>query len=120
MKEVRISEAFDGDQGGTLVIADTKPQVLKACKGEMNMFLPLIHFWRQNQTKLLSLFWISPAIKEYRERVPGGKFILIVDEADDMFRSTERHQVFEQALQKLLRLNPSMASIRFLGMLIFN
>ena len=55
------------------------------------------------------------------ERVPGGKggkFILIVDEADDMFRTTERHQVFEQALQKLLGLNPSMASIRFLSMLI--
>ena len=55
------------------------------------------------------------------ERVPGGKggkFILIVDEADYMFRTTERHQVFEQALQKLLGLNPSMASIRFLSMLI--
>ena len=55
------------------------------------------------------------------EQVPGGKggkFILIVDEADDMFCATERHQVFEQALQKLLGLNPSMASIRFLCMLI--
>jgi hypothetical protein len=41
-----------------------------------------------------------------------------VDEADDMFCTTERHQVFEQALQKLLGLNPSMANIRFLSMLI--
>jgi hypothetical protein len=47
LKEERISEAFDGDHGGTLVIADAKPQVLKACKGETTMFLPLL-FWRKN------------------------------------------------------------------------
>jgi hypothetical protein len=36
-----------------------------------------------------------------------------VDEADDMFRTDDRHQVFEQALQELLCLNPSMASENF-------
>jgi hypothetical protein len=35
LKDERISNALNGDQGGTLLIADTKAQVLKACKGEM-------------------------------------------------------------------------------------
>ena len=48
LKNERISNAFNGDHGGTLVIADTKPQVLKACKGETTMFLPLVLFWRKN------------------------------------------------------------------------
>ncbi len=50
------------------------------------------------------------AIERYRVQIPGGKFILIVDEADDMFRTTDRHQVFERALKKLQALNPSMVS----------
>ena len=49
-------------------------------------------------------------MERYREQYPGGKFILIVDEADEMFRTTDRHQVFERALAKLQALNPSMAS----------
>ena len=81
-KDAKVKEALEGvDHGGTLVIADTKPQVLnKACKG----------------------------IKAYRERVPNGKFLLVVDEADAMFRTRDRCQVFEQALQQLLDLKPSM------------
>ena len=37
MKNAKIEEAFEGTtHGGTLVIADTAPQVLnKACKGEL-------------------------------------------------------------------------------------
>ena len=50
------------------------------------------------------------AIKNYRAQIPGGKFVLIVDEADAMFRTRDRHQVFERALQQLLDLNPSMVS----------
>ncbi len=33
-----------------------------------------------------------------------------MDEADDMFRTTDRRQVFERALSKLQAMNPSMAS----------
>jgi len=82
LKDALVSEALEGvSHGGTLVIADTKQQVInKACK----------------------------AIKQFREQVPGGKFLLAVDEADAMFRTSDRHQVFEQALQQLLDLNPSM------------
>ena len=66
-----------------LVIADTKAQVInKACK----------------------------AIKKFREQSPGGKFILLVDEADAMFRTYDRHQVFEQALEQLMDLGPAMVS----------
>lgn len=52
-------EALEGvANGGTLVIADTHQQVVnKACK----------------------------AIKAFRETVPGGRFLLVVDEADAMF-----------------------------------
>ncbi|KAL7540610.1 hypothetical protein ACHAXR_010249 [Thalassiosira sp. AJA248-18] len=82
LKDARVCEALEGgSHGGTLVIADTKPQVInKACK----------------------------AIKKYREQIPGGKFVLIVDEADAMFRTKDKHQVFEQALQQLIDLKPSM------------
>ena len=67
----------------SLVIADTKAQVInKACK----------------------------AIKKFREQSPGGKFILLVDEADAMFRTYDRHQVFEQALEQLMDLGPAMVS----------
>lgn len=51
------------------------------------------------------------AIRNYREQIPGGKFVLIVDEADAMYRTSDRHQVFEQALQQLMNLNPSMVRI---------
>ena len=84
LKEEMIFEAFEGiTHGGSLVIADTHPQVInKACK----------------------------AIKKYRDTVPGGKFLLIVDEADSMLRTKDGHQVFEQALQQLLNLGPCMVS----------
>ena len=66
-----------------LVIADTKAQVInKACK----------------------------AIKKFREQIPGGKFMLIVDEADAMIRTVDRHQIFEQALEQLYELGPAMVS----------
>jgi len=50
------------------------------------------------------------AIKKFREQSPGGKFILLVDEADAMFRTYDRHQVFEQALEQLMDLGPAMVS----------
>lgn len=55
--------------------------------------------------------FIHTAIEDYRELIPGGKFVLIVDEADDMFRTIDRRQVFEKAFKDLRALNPSMASI---------
>ena len=82
LKDEQIFGAFEGiTHGGSLVIADTQAQVVnKACK----------------------------AIKNYRDNVPDGKFLLIVDEADSMFRTKDAHQVFEQALQQLLNLGPCM------------
>ena len=77
------------------------------------------------------------AIKKYRGNVPGGRFLLVVDEADAMLRTKDGHQVFdlpiqrrqflisilihlflslswnkvfEQALQQLLKLEPCMVS----------
>ncbi|KAL7545564.1 hypothetical protein ACHAWF_008915 [Thalassiosira exigua] len=61
-----------------------------------------------DQKPTMTLFENAIAIKEYRKQIPGGKFILIVDEADAMFRTVDKHQVFEKALQQLLGLNPSM------------
>ena len=109
LKNERISNAFNGDHGGTLVIADTKPQVLnKACKGEMTV---LIHSFISGVRILNNAFQrISSAIEEFRKTNEGGKFVLIVNEADDMFRTSDRHQVFEKAFHELLRMNPSMAS----------
>ena len=85
MKQERIDDALAGiTHGGTLVIADTHAQVInKACK----------------------------AIKKYREAVPGGEFILVVDEVDAMIRSNDGHQVFERALQQLLDLKPCIVSL---------
>lgn len=82
IKNRDIRHALEGKaNGGTLVIADTHAQVVnKACK----------------------------AIKEYREKAPGGKFLVVVDEADAMFRTKNGNQVFEQALQQLLNLGPCM------------
>jgi len=37
--------------------------------------------------------------------------VLIVDEADDFFRTPDRRQVFERALTQLRGLNPSMVRI---------
>jgi hypothetical protein len=89
VKDNEIFEAIDGIRhGGTLVIADTHQQVLnKACI----------------------------AIKKFRERLPGGKFLLVVDEADSMLRTKAGSQVFEQALQQLINLEPCM--VRFSCML---
>mmetsp|Transcript_14299 Transcript_14299/g.20824 ORF Transcript_14299/g.20824 Transcript_14299/m.20824 type:complete len:1022 (-) Transcript_14299:81-3146(-) len=67
--------------GGTLVIADSASQVKKACV----------------------------AIENYRRKVPGGKFILAIDEADAMFRTPSRSQVFEQALIALRKLGPTIS-----------
>lgn len=89
IKDEKIFEAFEGiTHGGSLVIADTHHQVInKACT----------------------------AINKLRENVPGGKFLLIVDEADSMFRTKDGHQVFEQALQQLLNLGPCMVSVLVLA-----
>ena len=46
-------------------------------------------------------------------------FALVVDEADAMFRSADRHQIFEQALQQLLDLGPSMVSSRVDTLFVF-
>jgi hypothetical protein len=52
VKKERISEAFDGNHGGTVVIADTEPQVInKACKGEMTVFL-MVHVWQQSKQNI--------------------------------------------------------------------
>ena len=74
-KDARIEHAFDGrTHSGTLVIADTEPQVMrKACKH----------------------------INLYRERVQKGLCILVEDEADAMYRTPDRRQKFEQAHMKL-------------------
>lgn len=86
LKDETIFEAFEGDtHGGTLVVADTHQQVLnKACK----------------------------AIKRYRQNVPGGRFLLVVDEVDAMFRTKDGHQKFEQALAQLRNLGPCMVRER--------
>ncbi len=63
--------------------------------------------------------YLISAIENYRANIPGGKFILIVDEADDMFRTIDKHQVFEKALQNLLNLKPSMASTQSLIVVYF-
>lgn len=84
LKDEEIFEAFRGNtHGGTLVVADTHQQVLnKACV----------------------------AIKRYRENVNSGRFILVVDEVDAMFRTRDGHQKFEQALQQLRNLKPCLVS----------
>eukprot|EP00984_Skeletonema_dohrnii_P012751 scaffold5206_cov78-Skeletonema_dohrnii-CCMP3373.AAC.4 len=79
-KNAKVERAFAGLHGGMLVIADTKAQVQKALRG----------------------------IEHYREKNPGGKFTLVVDEADAMFRTEDRRQVFEQALEELRATNPTM------------
>ena len=77
-KDRIINNAFKN--GGTLVIADTEAQIKKACK----------------------------ALEQYRKIKPEGKFILAIDEADAMFRTTGKIQKFEQALLTLRQMNPSM------------
>lgn len=82
-KNAKIERAFAGKgetHGGMLVIADTKAQVQKAKR----------------------------ALELYREKNPGGKYILVVDEADAMFRTEDRRQVFEQELEELRATNPTM------------
>ena len=54
---------------------------------------------------------LSLAIKQMREGIPGGKFFLVVDEADAMFRTVDRRQVFEEAFEQLRRLGPSMTAM---------
>ncbi len=80
IKEHLIYNALEGYHGGTLIIADTEAQVRKAIN----------------------------AVRRYRRNIPDGKFILVVDEADAMSRTEDREQVFEQALDELMDLNPSM------------
>jgi len=85
IKNMLANQALGGKtHGGTLVIADTYAQVVnKACR----------------------------AIRHYRENIPGGKFVLVVDEADAMYRTTTRHQLFEQALEQLMDMHPSMVTM---------
>ncbi|GFH47348.1 hypothetical protein CTEN210_03823 [Chaetoceros tenuissimus] len=75
-----IDIAFGSEHGGTLLIADTEAQVKKACT----------------------------AIEQYRVKVPNGKFILIVDEADAMYRTPAKEQKFEKALQNFLDMNAAL------------
>ena len=78
-KNALVKRVFDSS--GTLVVADTKAQLdNKAIMG----------------------------IKHYQKVNPGGKFMVVVDECDAMFRTEDRSQVFEQALVDLLALNPTM------------
>lgn len=84
-KDLIIREAFQGvTNGGALIIADTKAQLYnKACKH----------------------------IDIYRGRCPEGLWVLVVDEADAMFRTPDRRQVFEQALQRLMIKAPCLVSV---------
>ncbi len=69
--------------GGTIILADTHHQVYtKACEG----------------------------LKAYRREVPNGNFFLIIDEADAMFRTKDKSQQFEMALQNLRDMRPSMTT----------
>lgn len=65
LKNERISNALNGDHGGTLVIADTKHQVLnKACNGEMRV--SIYHFVFGKDTKQC----ISTDLNSY-QRIQG-------------------------------------------------
>lgn len=69
--------------GGTIILADTHHQVYKkACEG----------------------------LKAYRREVPNGNFFLIIDEADAMFRTKDKSQQFEKALQNLRDMRPSITT----------
>jgi hypothetical protein len=50
------------------------------------------------------------AIKNCRQKNPGAKYILVVDEADAMLRTSERIQKFEQVFEQLLLTNPTVVS----------
>jgi len=119
LKNAKVEEALQGGtHGGTLVIADTKQQVLnKACKGK-NIWPDIIPSLLFYFTETLFLLYI--AIKKYRDQNGSmAHFALVVDEADAMFRSADRHQIFEQALQQLLDLGPSMVSSRMDALFVF-
>lgn len=81
MNEAGLDEAFGCvTHGGTLVLADTKAQVInKACKR---------------------------IIDRYMDQSPHGLWVQIVDEVEAMFRTRDRSQIFEQASQQLLNKNP--------------
>ncbi|KAL7461086.1 hypothetical protein ACHAXS_001520, partial [Conticribra weissflogii] len=79
-KSDEIHYAFDGiTHGGTLVMAATPSQVKLACEG----------------------------IENYRNRIPNGKFALILDEADVVYRA-HGERLIDKAIRSLIDLNPSM------------
>lgn len=82
VKDNEIKNALEN--GGTIVLADTSHQVsAKVCR----------------------------ALKEYREKNPGGKFDLTIDEADAMLWRTEKQvQQFERALNELQSLGPALTT----------
>jgi predicted patatin/cPLA2 family phospholipase len=48
------------------------------------------------------------AIKMYREKDEHRQFVVIIDEADAMYRTPDRSQKMEHAYEKLMALNPSL------------
>lgn len=78
IKKGEIQAALN--DGGTLVLADTQSQISKAID----------------------------AIKRYREKDEHRRFVVIIDEADAMFRTPERSQLMECAYDQLMALNPSL------------
>ena len=66
--------------GRTLVLADTKAQVINKAR--------------------------KCIIDRYMDQSPHGLWVQIVDEVEAMFRTRDRSQIFEQALQQLLNKNP--------------
>ena len=66
-------------EAGLLVIADTGSQIAKGIK----------------------------AVKEYRKDLPHGRFGVIVDECDAMYRTADREQVMEKQFAGLMNLQPS-------------
>ena len=72
------------ENGGVVILADTSHQVrVRVCR----------------------------ALEEYREKNPGGKFVLAIDEADAMLWRTENQaQQFEKALNELQSLGPALTT----------
>jgi hypothetical protein len=78
VKKEEIKAALS--EGGTLVLADTHAQINKAVD----------------------------AIKMYREKDEHRRFVVIIDEADAMYRTPDRSQRMEHAYDQLMALNPSL------------
>ena len=49
-----------------------------------------------------------PAVQKLRRIKPHGKFLIIVDECDAMYRTEERGQQMEQAYDKLMAMGPAL------------